>query len=36
MIKQQLGEPLPGEYIPEFLERYPQLVGAVTPARSTA
>lgn len=25
MIKQQLGEPLDGEYPPEFLERYPEL-----------
>jgi uncharacterized protein YecE (DUF72 family) len=29
MIKQQLGEPLDGEYPPEFLERYPELLGAV-------
>ena len=25
MIKQQLGEPLEGEYPPEFIERYPEL-----------
>lgn len=25
MIKQQLGEPIPGEYPPEFVECYPQL-----------
>ena len=25
MIKQQLGEPIDGEYPPEFLERYPEL-----------
>jgi uncharacterized protein YecE (DUF72 family) len=31
MIKQQLGEPLEGEYPPEFLERYPEL--ALTPSR---
>jgi uncharacterized protein YecE (DUF72 family) len=29
MIKQQLGEPIEGEYPPEFIERYPQLKGAV-------
>jgi uncharacterized protein YecE (DUF72 family) len=29
MIKQQLGEPIDGEYPPEFLERYPELTGAV-------
>jgi uncharacterized protein YecE (DUF72 family) len=29
MIKQQLGEPLEGEYSPEFLERYPELAGVV-------
>ena len=29
MIKQQLGEPLEGEYPPEFLERYPELAGVV-------
>ena len=28
MIKQQLGEPLDGEYPPEFVERYPELAGA--------
>jgi uncharacterized protein YecE (DUF72 family) len=33
MIKQQLGEPLEGEYPPAFIERYPELAGAV---RSTA
>ena len=27
MIKQQLGEPLDGEYPPEFVERYPELAG---------
>ena len=31
MIKQQLGEPIDGEYPAEFLERYPQLVGIVKP-----
>jgi uncharacterized protein YecE (DUF72 family) len=30
MIKQQLGEPLEGEYPPEFVERFPELAGAVT------
>ena len=29
MIKEQLGEPLDGEYPPEFLERYPELRGLV-------
>src|SRR6185503_7744778 len=29
MIKQQLGEPIDGEYPPVFLERYPELKGAV-------
>lgn len=30
MIKQQLGERLEGEYPPEFVERYPELAGAVS------
>ena len=34
MIKRQLGEPLEGEYPPEFLERYPELVGAVNLTRA--
>ena len=34
MIKQQLGEPLEGAYPPEFLERYPELVGAVNLTRA--
>jgi uncharacterized protein YecE (DUF72 family) len=29
MIKQQLGEPIEGEYSPEFLARYPELAGVV-------
>jgi uncharacterized protein YecE (DUF72 family) len=29
MIKQQLGEPIEGEYPPEFVERYPELAGVV-------
>src|SRR5436190_15299442 len=29
MIKQQLGEPLEGEYPPEFVARYPDLAGVV-------
>jgi uncharacterized protein YecE (DUF72 family) len=29
MIKRQLDEPIDGEYPPEFLERYPELKGAV-------
>ena len=32
MIKQQLGEPIEGEYSREFLARYPDLNGVVTPA----
>jgi uncharacterized protein YecE (DUF72 family) len=37
MIKQQLGEPLDGEYPPEFVEQYPNLADAVNVigARST-
>ena len=34
MIKQQLGEPLDGEYPQEFLERYPELVGVVNLTRA--
>jgi len=34
MIKQQLGEPLDGDYPPEFLERYPELAGAVNLTRA--
>jgi uncharacterized protein YecE (DUF72 family) len=34
MIKQQLGEPLDGDYPPEFVERYPELAGAVKTAPS--
>jgi uncharacterized protein YecE (DUF72 family) len=39
MIKRQVGEPLEGEYPPEFVERYPALSGVVkvgqpTPSRS--
>ena len=30
MIKQQLGEPVEGNYPPEFVERYPELAGAVS------
>jgi uncharacterized protein YecE (DUF72 family) len=30
MIKQQLGEPIDGEYPPEFVERYPELDGVVS------
>jgi uncharacterized protein YecE (DUF72 family) len=29
MIKQQLGEPIEGEYPPEFVERYPELAGVL-------
>jgi uncharacterized protein YecE (DUF72 family) len=37
MIKQQLGEPIEGEYPPAFVERYPELMGVVKvpgPARA--
>jgi uncharacterized protein YecE (DUF72 family) len=34
MIKQQLGEPIEGEYPPEFLERYPELAGFVNVTRA--
>jgi len=34
MIKQQLGERLEGEYTPEFIERYPEIAGALTAAPS--
>ena len=30
MIKQQVGQPIEGEYPPEFLERYPELAGVVS------
>jgi hypothetical protein len=29
MIKKQLGEPIEGEYPAEFVERYPDLAGAI-------
>ena len=32
MLKQQLGEPIDGDYPPEFLARYPELAGVVKPA----
>jgi len=32
MIKQQLGEPIDGEYPPAFLDRYPDLAGVVKAA----
>jgi uncharacterized protein YecE (DUF72 family) len=32
MIKRQLGQPLDGEYPPEFVARYPELAGAVKTA----
>ena len=34
MIKRQLGEPIEGEYPPEFVERFPQLAGAVNVQRT--
>jgi uncharacterized protein YecE (DUF72 family) len=32
MIKKQLGEPIEGEYPPDFVARYPELAGVVTVA----
>ena len=34
MIKQQLDEPIEGEYRPEFIARYPEL--ALTPSRTSS
>jgi uncharacterized protein YecE (DUF72 family) len=34
MIKQQLGEPIEGEYPPQFIERHPELAGALSPSRT--
>jgi len=34
MIKRQLGEPIDGEYPPEFVERFPNLAGAVNVQRT--
>jgi uncharacterized protein YecE (DUF72 family) len=37
MLKSQLGEPVEGEYPPEFLARYPDLAGVVlTPSHTSA
>jgi uncharacterized protein YecE (DUF72 family) len=36
MIKRQLGEPIEGEYPPEFIERFPDLAGAVNVQRTQA
>jgi uncharacterized protein YecE (DUF72 family) len=35
MIKQQLGEPIDGEYPASFVERYPEIAGAVKTAAPT-
>jgi uncharacterized protein YecE (DUF72 family) len=35
MIKQQLGEPIEGEYPPEFIARYPELTGGVKTAAAS-
>jgi uncharacterized protein YecE (DUF72 family) len=35
MIKQQLGEPIEGEFPPEFVERFPNLAGVVRTAAPT-
>jgi uncharacterized protein YecE (DUF72 family) len=34
MIKRQLGEPIDGDYPPEFVEKFPDLAGAVNVQRS--
>ena len=34
MIKQQLGEPIAGDYTPEFIARFPELSTALTPSRT--
>jgi len=34
MIKQQLGQPVEGPYSKEFISRYPELAGAITPSRT--
>jgi uncharacterized protein YecE (DUF72 family) len=36
MIKKQLGEPLEGEYSAEFISRYPELAGIVSPLEKNA
>lgn len=37
MLKLQLGEPIEGDYPPEFIARYPELAGVVlTPSRTSA
>jgi uncharacterized protein YecE (DUF72 family) len=36
MIKKQLGEPIEGEYPPEFVEKFPDLEGAVNVVRSVS
>ena len=36
MIKHQLGEPIEGEYTPEFIARYPELSAALTPSRTSS
>jgi uncharacterized protein YecE (DUF72 family) len=35
MIKQQLGEPVDGDYSEEFVERYPEVRGIVRPSRAS-
>ena len=35
MIKRQLGEPIEGEYPPEFVEKFPDLAGAVNVQRAS-
>jgi uncharacterized protein YecE (DUF72 family) len=34
MIKQQLGEPIAGDYTPEFIARFPELSTALAPSRT--
>jgi hypothetical protein len=36
MIRKQLGEPIDGDYPPEFVEKYPELAGVVTVGRPEA
>ena len=35
MIKEQLGEPIEGEYPATFVERYPELATILTPSRTS-
>jgi len=35
MIKKQLGQPVEGTYPEEFISRYPDVAGTVTPSRTS-